>query len=123
VTNLTLKSVTTTGGNEIVVEAENNVVTGRDPTGHAETNCVRAAALQLTDEQLARSTLYTSTEPCCMCSGAIYWAGVTAVVYGCSDAALGAHAGNDFREFCDFFAHCVIVRSMRFGIFLVFCIY
>lgn len=64
-----------------VVEAENTVLTERDPTGHAETNLVRIAAAQLDDAALASSALYTSTEPCAMCSGAIFWAGIPTVVY------------------------------------------
>jgi tRNA(Arg) A34 adenosine deaminase TadA len=47
---------------------------------------------------LARCTLYTSAEPCAMCAGAIYWAGIGRVVYGLSEKALramtGAHAEN-----------------------------
>lgn len=64
-----------------VVEGLNTVVTERDPTGHAETNAVRRAAAELTPDELRASTLYTSTEPCAMCSGAIYWAVIPRVVY------------------------------------------
>ncbi|CAN5287407.1 nucleoside deaminase [soil metagenome] len=63
------------------VRAENTVVTAADPTGHAETNLVRLAAAQLSADDLATSTLYTSTEPCAMCCGAIFWAGIGTVVY------------------------------------------
>jgi tRNA(Arg) A34 adenosine deaminase TadA len=71
-----------------VVEGENTVVTTGDPTGHAELNLVRAAAAALTPDRLARSVLYTSTEPCAMCSGAIYWAGVPRVVYALPEQTL-----------------------------------
>jgi tRNA(Arg) A34 adenosine deaminase TadA len=64
-----------------VVRAENTVVALGDPTGHAETNLVRLAAEELSTEALATSTLYTSTEPCAMCSGAIFWAGIGTVVF------------------------------------------
>src|SRR4051794_4892410 len=66
---------------DVLLEAENSVVTGRDPTGHAELNLVRLAGAQLDDTTRERSTLYTSTEPCAMCSGAIYWSGIGRVVY------------------------------------------
>lgn len=79
--------VTSTGG---VVEAENTVVTDRDPTGHAETNLVRKAASQLSAAELADSTLYTSTEPCAMCCGAIFWAGIPRVVYALAEDDLNA---------------------------------
>jgi tRNA(Arg) A34 adenosine deaminase TadA len=65
----------------VLLEAENTVLTGRDATGHAETNLIRLASARCTPETLARCTLYTSTEPCPMCAGAIYWAGVGRVVY------------------------------------------
>lgn len=64
-----------------IVRAENTVVTASDPTGHAETNLVRLAAATLTRDELEGSTLYTSTEPCAMCSSAIFWAGIRTVVY------------------------------------------
>ncbi|MFD4421361.1 nucleoside deaminase [Agromyces sp. NPDC058484] len=72
------------------VEALNSVVTRHDPTGHAETNLVRAAAEVLPPEVLATSTLYTSTEPCAMCAGAIYWSGIARVVYALGEDALRA---------------------------------
>jgi tRNA(Arg) A34 adenosine deaminase TadA len=70
------------------VEAMNTVVTTGDPTGHAETNAVRAASRALTPEALATATLYTSTEPCAMCAGAIYWSGIARVVYALSESGL-----------------------------------
>jgi tRNA(Arg) A34 adenosine deaminase TadA len=73
-----------------VVEGLNTVVTESDPTGHAETNVVRLAARRLTAAELHESTLYTSTEPCAMCAGAIYWAGIPRVVYALPEDALRA---------------------------------
>jgi tRNA(Arg) A34 adenosine deaminase TadA len=72
-----------------VVEARNSVVTGADPTGHAETNLVRLAG-PLGGGILAASTLYTSTEPCAMCAGAIYWSGIGRVVFALSAEDLTA---------------------------------
>ncbi len=71
-----------------VVEGLNTVVTMSDPTGHAETNVVRLAGKILSAEELASSTLYTSTEPCIMCAGAIYWSGIKRVVFALSEATL-----------------------------------
>jgi tRNA(Arg) A34 adenosine deaminase TadA len=68
----------------ILLEGENNVVTGEDITGHAETNLVREACRKFDPEFLSKCTLYASTEPCPMCAGAIYWSGVGKVVYGLS---------------------------------------
>jgi tRNA(Arg) A34 adenosine deaminase TadA len=64
-------------------------VTGHDSTGHAELNLVRAAAARFEPEQLAACTLYTSTEPCAMCAGAIFWSGIGRVVFALSSATLG----------------------------------
>jgi len=73
-----------------VIEGENSVVTTGDPTGHAETNLVRLVSARLTAEERRSSTLYTSTEPCVMCSGAIYWAGIGRVAYALPEQMLGA---------------------------------
>ncbi|RXZ51385.1 nucleoside deaminase [Agromyces binzhouensis] len=80
-------SIVVTGDGR-VVEGMNTVVTRRDPTGHAETNVVRDAAAVLDERELAAATLYTSTEPCAMCSGAIYWSGIPRVVFALSEAGL-----------------------------------
>jgi tRNA(Arg) A34 adenosine deaminase TadA len=79
---------------EVLLEAENTVLTGHDVTGHAETNLIRLASGRLAKEVLAACTLYTSTEPCAMCAGAIYWAGVGRVVYGLSEVGLHAQFGS-----------------------------
>lgn len=80
-----------------VIEAENTVVTGRDITGHAELNVVRAASVDHGDAALHGATLYTSTEPCAMCAGAIYWAGIDRVVYALGSDVLAALV-KDLRE-------------------------
>ncbi len=74
--------------NQILLEAENTVITARDATGHAETNLVRLATQRFSPEQLAGCTLYTSTEPCAMCAGAIHWSGIGGVVYALSEVDL-----------------------------------
>ena len=73
----------------VVLEAENTVVTGRDCTAHAEQNLVRTASAAFAPDRLAAYTLYTSTEPCAMCAGAIFWSGIGRVVFALSSAALG----------------------------------
>lgn len=60
-------------------------VTACDPTGHAEMTLLRhPALLKLSRDDRLNSTLYSSTEPCVMCAGGIYWAGVGRVVFGCT---------------------------------------
>jgi tRNA(Arg) A34 adenosine deaminase TadA len=58
---------------EIILRAENTVTTARDPTCHTEMNLCRAAWKALSEEDIHNATLYTSTEPCPMCCGAIFW--------------------------------------------------
>ncbi|MFT3893291.1 MAG: nucleoside deaminase [Anaerolineales bacterium] len=74
--------------NTILLEAENTVVTGKDCTGHAETNLMRMASQRFSPEQLETCTLYTSTEPCAMCAGAIHWGNVRRVVFALSAETL-----------------------------------
>jgi tRNA(Arg) A34 adenosine deaminase TadA len=72
----------------LLLTAENSVVTGHDVTAHAETNLVRLAGAANSKEELRTCTLYTSTEPCAMCSGAIFWCGIGRVVYALSEHGL-----------------------------------
>lgn len=81
-------------GNQLLA-AENSVVTQSDCTGHAETNLMRLASRRYTPEFLSTCTLYTSTEPCAMCAGAIYWGNVRRVVFALSEADLIPLAGNN----------------------------
>ncbi len=66
---------------------------GRDRTAHAEKVLASRAARAYDLDFLARCTLYTSAEPCAMCAGAIYWAGIGRVVYGQTERALKAATG------------------------------
>jgi guanine deaminase len=68
-------------GGEIVATGVNTVADDNDPTAHAEMNAIRAAAGKLQRFRLDDCTLYTSCEPCPMCLGAIYWAGLQELYY------------------------------------------
>jgi guanine deaminase len=71
---------------KIISEAYNRVVQTSDPTAHAEILAIRQASSLLKTHELDACTLYTSCEPCPMCLGAIYWAGIKKVVYACDRA-------------------------------------
>jgi tRNA(Arg) A34 adenosine deaminase TadA len=88
-------AVLASAGGEVLLEAENTVTTGRDVTGHAELNLVRAASGRFGDAELAQTTLYSSTEPCAMCAGGIYWSGIGRVVYALPESGLGEFTGAD----------------------------
>ena len=83
------------GEGNVVLEAENTVRTDKDVTAHAETNLMRLASARFEPDYLERCTLYTSTEPCAMCAGAIYWANIRRVVFATSQEQIHAvSAGN-----------------------------
>ena len=72
----------------ILLEAENSVETDSDVTAHAELNLMRLASQKYSSDELKSCTLYTSTEPCPMCAGAIFWGNVGRVVYALSEEGL-----------------------------------
>jgi tRNA(Arg) A34 adenosine deaminase TadA len=72
---------------QVVAEGENSFLIDGGP-GHAETNLARFAARTFQADYLAGCTLYTSVEPCCMCAGTAYWAGIGAVVFGMTEHRL-----------------------------------
>ncbi|MDX9902714.1 MAG: nucleoside deaminase [Bacteroidales bacterium] len=78
----------------IVARAGNMVVPSHDPTAHAEIEAIRQASALLGTHDLGECVLYASCEPCPMCLGAIYWAGIRRVVYA-SDRHRAAAAGFD----------------------------
>jgi len=78
----------------VLMEQENAFLPDRDMTGHAERVLMTRASRAYPPEVLADCTLYSSAEPCAMCAGAAYWAGIGRVVYGLSEARLKALTGN-----------------------------
>ncbi len=78
----------------VLLEAENTVNTDHYCTGHAELNLMRLASQRFSAEVLSHCTLYTSTEPCPMCAGSIFWGGVGRVVYALSEEGLYAMTGD-----------------------------
>ena len=67
---------------EILASGVNTVSDDNDPTAHAEVNAIRAAGRELQQFHLNNCVLYTTCEPCPMCLGAIYWAGIRTIIYG-----------------------------------------
>ena len=78
----------------VVLTAENTFTTDRDVTGHAETNLVRAASRAGLLEDSAHLTLFTSCEPCAMCAGAMYWAGIGRLVFAMAETTLARMTGS-----------------------------
>jgi tRNA(Arg) A34 adenosine deaminase TadA len=78
----------------VLLEAENGYMPSHDGTAHAERLLATQACTTLSADVLATATLYSSAEPCAMCAGAIYWAGIGRVVYGLSEQRLRGVTGN-----------------------------
>lgn len=81
------------GGN-LLLEAENGYMPDGDGTAHAERLLCTQACTTYSPDILKRSTLYSSAEPCAMCAGAIYWAGIGRLVYGLGESRLKAITGD-----------------------------
>lgn len=75
--------------NKVIATGVNRVTANNDPTAHAEVSAIRAACQELQSFDLTGCDIYTSCEPCPMCLGAIYWAHIDHIYYGCNkyDAA------------------------------------
>ena len=82
------------GEGNVLMEQENAYLPDRDMTGHAERVLMTRAGIAYGPRFLASCTIYTSAEPCAMCSGAIYWVGVGRVVFGLSEHEMKSITGN-----------------------------
>ena len=67
---------------------------GQDMTAHAERMLATRASKRWRPDFLAGCTMFTSGEPCAMCSGAIYWAGIGRVVFGQAETDIKKLTGN-----------------------------
>ena len=81
---------------EIIAEGANTVLADNDPTSHGEMNAIRHACKELGTHDLSGCTLYTTSEPCPMCYGAIWWARVQKIYY-----ASTIHDAKEFGNFDD----------------------
>jgi tRNA(Arg) A34 adenosine deaminase TadA len=68
----------------IVVSACNTSFSKNDPTAHAEINAIRDLCNTFGKVTLEKTIIFTTTEPCLMCMGAINWAKIPRLVYGVS---------------------------------------
>ncbi len=80
---------------QIIGRGINQVTTNNDPTAHAEIVAIREACRALNTYSLEGCEIFSSCEPCPMCLGSIYWAGIEKLYYAATkdDAAKA-----DFRD-------------------------
>ena len=79
---------------QIVFTNENQIYTRHDPTFHGEADLIREFCAQTAITDLHEYTLYSSCEPCFMCSGAMVWVKLGRLVYGASNIDLENILGN-----------------------------
>ena len=77
---------------KIIARAYNLTEALIDVTAHAEMQAITMSANELGGKYLQDCTLYVTVEPCVMCAGALGWAQIRRVVYGCSDEKRGFSA-------------------------------
>ena len=80
---------------EVVLTNENQIYTKHDPTFHGEMGLIREFCAQTGITDLHEYTLYSSCEPCFMCSGAMVWVKLGQLVYGASNDDLERILGNE----------------------------
>jgi tRNA(adenine34) deaminase len=91
------------GNGAVLAVAENSQISDEQVLAHAEMNLLHRAVRDFTPDVLASSTMYTSAEPCAMCAGAIFWSGVSRLVYGLS--------GDRLHEMSGFSPHMLIASA------------
>ena len=80
---------------EMVFTNENQIYTRHDPTFHGEAGLIREFCAQTGITDLQEYTMYSSCEPCFMCSGAMVWVKLGRLVYAASNMELEEILGND----------------------------
>ena len=79
----------------VVYTNENQIYTRHDPTFHAEAGLIRRFCEETGITDLREYTLYSSCEPCFMCSGALVWVKLGRLVFGASNSDLEEILGNE----------------------------
>lgn len=97
----------------VVLEAENTVTSDSDCTGHAEINLIREASRRFGPGALGSYAMYTSAEPCCMCSAAAFWGGLSRIVFGLSAPRLKALRGEAGPPMLDLQCREVLARGQK----------
>ncbi len=71
--------------NTIIARSYNMCERLCDPTAHAEMQALTSACHYIQSKYLDKCTIYTTLEPCIMCSGALFWSKINRIVFGAKD--------------------------------------
>lgn len=93
--NLPFGCVLVNAQGEVILKGQNTISTDNDCLAHAEINLIREASKTYDFTFLNECSIYTSDEPCPMCTSAIYWSGIGRLVYGLSKAEYYKIVGRD----------------------------
>lgn len=80
-------------GGEVLASAHNTGSQDGDPTAHGEMNAIRVFLANYDATEFQGTTLYTTGEPCVMCTGAIIWCGISRMVFAASVEQLATKIG------------------------------
>lgn len=69
---------------EVIGRGHNQVIENNDPTCHGEVMAIHDACKKLGTFDLSGAEIYTTGYPCPMCLGAILWANIGKIYYGCN---------------------------------------
>ena len=85
---------------KVISKGHNHVIANNDPTCHGEIDAIRKACKKLKTFDLSGCDIYTTGYPCPMCLGAILWANINMVYYGCNttDTELIGFRDKKFEE-------------------------
>ncbi len=90
---------------QVIATGANSVTLTNDPTAHAEVNAIRSACRKEETFSLKGCTVYSSCEPCPMCLSALYWAGVSRIIFG------NTHIDADRIDFSDSFLYKELAKD------------
>ncbi|MGI9551137.1 MAG: nucleoside deaminase [Aurantibacter sp.] len=93
--NLPFGCILVNNEGKVILKGENTINTDNDCLAHAEINLIREASKTYDFSYLNNCSIYTSDEPCPMCTSAIYWSGIGRLVYGLSKTAYYRIVGRD----------------------------
>ena len=94
-------------GDEIVGRGYNQPITTRDPTAHAEIIALKEASNRLDNYRLNEAIIYTTLEPCFMCSGALVHARIKKIIFAAQDTKSGVVVNNGGLIQSEFLNHKV----------------